>query len=681
MGGSSTWGTRCQSDDFGGPATLARQVARVRCYRAARSDLVLLMSSHPIFDAIVTSRYSQGLAHFEQLTCPSPEDERWAGYCLFSLGRLLEAKDLLLRAKTRGCTAATLELITVLRTLGDAAAAAAEADALALDDLAPTDRAYALREVAALKLHAGDLDAARVLLERAWQALGGDLSTSPLMPQTAQLLGYTYHRLGRDTPARHYLNVALKHAVGAKRVQPLLSLAQVHLYAGRYDEVSADLGDIDALLPDAPGVQAYHAYLCGLLSRAFGRWSEAADHFRRASQVARSNGESSTEFTAELGLASVMTASGEVADARPHLLRASRLAGTPWDHAMMTLRDGYWQAAAGEPGAKTTLLRARAAFDALRLPRETAWADLHLAEVDAAHDQAAALKTFSQAYAQRDVLEGSAALLPELRLLPRLTALLASRCDDPDVRAFLAERRAVCATQPLEVRLVTLGRGRLLADGIEVKFRLRRTVEVITFLLMVGPARRDDILAALWPDDPPIKAKSYFHQVVFALKEAAPYLRISYDRQSKRYALACDGLAFTWDVGVIKRLVSAGVENEWHRAVTLYRDVFLEDVDAEWAREERDALTFLMIDVGLKLMCRWSAEGEYDKCFSLARRLLEIDPCDATLVEFLVEATYQLEGKLAARRTLFEAANRATHELGSSPDWLGRLNQHVQDLN
>ncbi len=639
------------------------------------------MTPHPIFQEVSAGRYAQGLALYAELKVPTPQDERWAGYCLFALGRLLDAKDMLLRAKARGCVEAGLEFTTVLRSLGDMDAAMTEITLLPLDRLAPLEQGYALREKAALLLHNGDLIAAREALERAWSVLGGTHPTSSLVAQTAQLLGYTYHRLGRDAPARHYLNVALQNASGAKGLQPLLTRAQVNLYAGRYDEALQDLTAAEALMSSAPGARAYHAYLQGLLHRSSGRWDAALTAFVSAGGAARLVGETGTEFLAALGMVTVLSFKGQTREARPHLLRASRLCSNAWERAMVDLRQGYWQLLAGDGQACATLERAKQAFEKLHLPREMAWADLHLAEALTAQDADAALVAFRRAAEQSEVLESVAPLLPELRLLPQLTALLAARSAEPDVSTFLLERRQVCADQPLEVHLVTLGTPKLMADGQEIKLRLRRTIELLAYLLLKGSVRRDDILATLWPDDDPQTAKNYFHQANFALKEAAPYLRIAYDRRQERYTLLCEGPTFTWDADLIKRLLSAPDDNDRQRAVSLYTAAFLPDIEADWVREERDTLAFSVMNVGLKLMTQWSAAGEYQKCATLSRRLLRVEPCDETLAEFLVEATLQLEGEVAAQRALKEVALRATQELGWAPDWVDRLNQKVYSLN
>ncbi|WP_456833245.1 AfsR/SARP family transcriptional regulator [Deinococcus sp. UYEF24] len=633
---------------------------------------------HPIFRAVLNGRFEDGLSLYRQQNSPTPEDDRWAGYCLYSLGQPLGAKDLMIRAIGRGCGAAGAELVTVLRSLGDVRAAWVALAALLTQPLLPADRAYALRETAALHLNGGQPLRALEALEEAWVILGGPNEASEqLRLQTAQLLGYTHSLLGRTAPAMHYLQISLVGAVGVKRLQPLMTRAQVLLYGGQYEQAHQDLAEASALLTLAPGASAYHAYLNGLLSRAQGRWTDALDAFAEASASARSSGERSTEFLAELGAATVRTALREWRAAQQHLQRASRLHQTPWEGALMNLREGYLLGATGQSGAADQLLLARQTFSDLQLSRETGWADLHLAEVYAETSERQALWMVNRAMLQRSELESVAPLLPELRLLPRLTALLLKSSEDPDASQLLRERREILGHEPLEIRLRTLGLNQLEVDGQPIRLGLRRALEVVAFLLCRGPARRDTVLGALWPDEDPRKAKNYFYQVVFALKEALPSLQISYDRRAELYRLVCEGPLFTWDVEALKRSLSSDDDNERQCAVLGYTGLFLPEVDAEWAREERDALTFSVTTVGLKLIERWSAEGEYRKCVDLCWRMLAVDPGDEVLAEYLVEAVLELEGLAAAQRALAEAATRAERELSDRPLWAGRLAQRL----
>ncbi|WP_202630531.1 BTAD domain-containing putative transcriptional regulator [Deinococcus alpinitundrae] len=410
------------------------------------------------------------------------------------------------------------------------------------------------------------------------------------------------------------------------------------------------------------------------------RTPESGHRAGYAREQARTSGETGTEYLAELGLASVLTVQAEYDAARAHLLRAEHLSGNVWEQALFALRSGGWAAAQGQ-AAQPQLEAARDAFTKLDLPREMAWAELHLAACALPARPAEALTALRRAVNHRHRLGSGASLLSELRLLPSLVQFMALHPTEPPIQTLLGDRRDMGISEPLHLRLVTFGRAHLLADGQEVQLRLKRMLELLTFLLLRGPVSRDTIVLNLWPDDDPRKAVNYFHQANHLLKSAAPALRLAFDKKLATYTLLCEGSVLSSDIGDIKRLLSADDENLQLRALELYTGPFLPQVEAQWAREEGDSVEWSMISTALGLMARWSREGRYDKCKSLSRRLVEVFPCDESLVEYLVEATLHIDGSVAAQRTLLEAGGRAALVLNQTPDWMGRLNTRIHQLN
>ncbi|MBZ9750141.1 transcriptional regulator, SARP family protein [Deinococcus sp. HMF7604] len=636
---------------------------------------------HPIFQAVLAGQYQDGLKVHAALPEPTATDDRWGGYCLFALGQLWPARDLLLRARARGCEAASLELALVLRYLGEPEAARQLLLSLPLDRLSPVDRSYAHREHASLHLMDGRPLLALAELEAAWSDLltaGPDGET--LRQSTAQLLGYVSALLGREAAALHYLNLALGTAQGGKRVHALHTRAQVALYAARFEAAGQDLAEAAALLQSEPVSAAYHAYLQGLLARAQGHWEVALGAFAQAFSRARATGESSTEALAALGQASVLTLQGQWAEAHTALLRADALSSNAWQSALVGLRRGAWQVAQGQPEGAVTLLGARERFEALGLRRETAWCDLHLCAAHLANPPQAR-QALTRVLDTRAALGSGAPLLPELRLLPQVTDFLLAHPDDPAAQTLLRDRRLAHPREPLRLTLQTLGRGALLLDGQEVRVGLRRTPEVLAYLLLRGPATREQVLATLWSDDDPRRAANYFHQLRHELTQHVPWLSIDLTRTSGLYSVTCRGPEFNMDAAQLQHRLSTLSEDEVVGAIFAYTGPFLPEATAAWADEEREALEWSVIRAGLQLMQQWSQKGEYSKCAGLSRRLLDIAPCDEALVEYLVVATLHLEGRLAAQRALLEASTRAQKELSEAPMWTSRLERQLLSVH
>ena len=315
---------------------------------------------HPIFQAIIQADYAGGWQTYLALDEPGAADHRWGGYCLFALGQLLPAKDLLMQAKAEGCASAGIELAAILRYLGDLSAAHYELDIMMKSDLPALDQAAAFRERGALYLYEGRAAQAQTVLEAAWRAVSSlGHAGQPFLAPTAQLLGYTYALLGREAPAVHYLNLALDVVVGVKRVHPLHSRAQIHTQMGRYVQAISDLQEASAHLPGLNSAAAHQAYLEGMVSSAQGHWTQATAFLSQAREQARTSGETGTEYLAELGLASVLTVQADYDAARAHLLRAEHLSGNVWEQALFALRSGSWAAAQGQAAQDATRSRPR----------------------------------------------------------------------------------------------------------------------------------------------------------------------------------------------------------------------------------------------------------------------------------------------------------------------------------
>ena len=632
--------------------------------------------AHPIFRDIQKGRFQDGLDFYTRIDHPTPDDRRWAGYCLFALDQLLPARDLLRRAVAEGCHAAGLELSLVLRYLGEHGEAARQLAAVPLDLLNPLDRVYAQREQAATQMEAGEPRVASETLERAWAELLtlGDAGL-PLRTGVSQLLGASHALLGRTARAAYYLGQALDQAQGARRVVSLHLRAQVQLYAGQITLARQDLEDAGRLLETLPGERAYHAYTRGLIERSQGQWDAAVAAFAQGSRLAQDGSDPATEALCELGQATVWTARGEAGRADAHLSRALALPASPWLTALIKLRRGHWLAAQGERAlAISCLEEARATFGTLGTLREQAWAELHLAAAQLP-DVPAVRQHLTQAARLRHALGSGAALLPELRLLPALGAFLTQLSSDDPLAVFLVDRQAAHCVTPLALRLQTLGESRLLVDGQPKRLGMRRTLELLALLALRGPQSRSAILTALWADDDPRRATNYLHQCRKELAETVPGLQVVHERGSGLYRILSSDAPLSCDALDVQRALSGGVEDEQVQAIHAYGGAFLVESGSTWAEEEREGLEWSVIKTGLALMERWSAAGEYGKCESLAQRLLEIAPNDEGLVEYLVQAVLQLRGPAAAQRTLHELALRATREVDELPAWHARLSR------
>jgi DNA-binding SARP family transcriptional activator len=631
-----------------------------------------------ILESIFLSDYERGLRIHRKLNPVTPEDDRWAGYCLFAKGRLLEAKDLLQRSLSAGCQAALIELATVLRQLTDLENAYQTISDLDFEQLGDFDRALAERELGVIHSLLGQPVQATEALERAWAAALSTEISLHIRSGIAHVLASMYEQRGLERQAGHYFELALKHASGGKRLYPLIKHGLALTHAGRFTEAENALQEAQRLLKQSPNAEPVAAYYLGVLRRAQGRWTEALEAFTGASQHAKTILDAETEFFAVLGSAAIEVGLGRLDAARAHLSRAKALATDDRKRAFLALREGAMWTVQDDGRAADRLESAVVAFEQFGMRREVAWAHLHLAEAHLrAANEIASDRSLEAAADVRHALGSGTAIALELRGLPNCFDHLSIMPKSAYAAVLFEDWRSLEGSAPVTVQIVTLGAAQVIADGRTARLSMRRAPEVIAYLLLNPGVTRDQLLAALWPDAAPDAAANYMHQVRHELMRAVPGLAIVFDRATKSYSVSCEGPRLRFDVAEIKSLLSADVEDSLERALKAYTGSFLPQAESEWARSERETLEWSVIKAGLRLMDSWSTRGDFNKCLELAQRLLEIEPLNEVLAEYLVSATMELEGHLAARRALEDIARRYRDEVGELPARLQDLDRQI----
>jgi DNA-binding SARP family transcriptional activator len=633
---------------------------------------------NPILESILSSDYERGLRLYRKLKPARPEDERWAGYCLFATGRLLESKDLLQQALAAGNQAALIELATVFRQLADFETAHHTIQSLDFEALSDFDRALAERELGVIQSLLGQPDKATESLERAWSAALSSEISIHIRSGIAHVLASMYEQRGLERQAEHYFELALKYASGTKRLYPLIKHGLALTHAGRFTDAENALQEVQRLLKQSPNAEPVAAYYFGALRRAQGRWAEALESFTTASGHAKTMLDAETEFFAVLGSAAIEIGSGRLDAARAHLARARALATDDRKRAFLALREGAMWTVQKDDRAISKLESAVAAFEQFEMRREVAWAHLHLAEAHlCAANKTAADRSLEAAADIRHALGSGTAIVLELRGLPNCFDHLCAMPKGAYSAVLFEDWRSLEGSAPVTIQVVTLGAAQVITDGRVARLSMRRAPEVIAYLLLNPGVTRDQLLAALWPDAAPDAAANYMHQVRHELTRTVPGLAIVFDRVTKCYSVSCEGPRLRFDVMEIKSLLSADVEDGLERAVRAYTGSFLPQAESDWARSERETLEWSVIKAGLRLMDSWSNRGDFSKCLELAQRLLEIEPLNEVLAEYLVSATMELEGHLAARHALEDIARRYRNEVGELPPRLQDLDRQI----
>lgn len=626
--------------------------------------------------------FEGGWRCYQALPQPSFEDDRIAALCLLNLQQPQQAKELLLKARARGAAAAGIELATTYRILGQEDLGKESLERIKIHSLSGLDKVMALREWGAIHLCDGNLEAASKALEQAWEAAYETPFTPYLLASIGQLLGRVYSERGRDRQAADYLERALQSANPVKSLYIRTTRALCLAYLGRFEEAQEDLQAAKADSTPAPLAIPFFRWVTAELERAKGNSDQAVALLQQSAEAAREAQDPETECYAELNLCALETAEGRLEGARGHLARAKNLTVNTKAESHYWLRQGALHSRSGQADAGRWIQKSIETFEHLGLEREAAWGWLHLADWHLRSGQSLlANEALSKAAQARYAIGSGFPLLVELRYLPRLVAHLAGLPEDAYGRALYNDLQQLPGQTPLWVEVRTLGQAQILVGGKRVGLDMRRSVEVLAYLLGHPSSPLEQILLTLFPDEPPEAARNYFHQVRYDLARAVAGMSVPFSSSSKTYSVAEEGLELTWDVAELRQALRQGGEAGITRALDLYQGPFLPSADSEWANTERQDLAWSVIRTGLETIEAWFAQGQYEKCLNLAGRLLEIEPYDEGLNEYLVRATKALQGEAAARRTVARLVHRFENELGGLPPALDELRREFQRLN
>ena len=195
--------------------------------------------------------------------------------------------------------------------------------------------------------------------------------------------------------------------------------------------------------------------------------------------------------------------------------------------------------------------------------------------------------------------------------------------------------------------IYTFGFGHLRVEmnGREVtdlEWRSEKSKEMFFFFVANRRAlRKEEIVAALWPDMPDEKTTSAFHSNMYRLRKALYQDVIA--KESGRYILDPQA-TFVFDVDEYQKALqqphdAAGGSPEaiaaMEKALTLYTGQFASDFYSEWAQTLRYQLEEQNMSMLGTLAAAYNEAGDYKKSADVCQRILEVD-------EFNEAAWYRL---------------------------------------
>ncbi len=186
---------------------------------------------------------------------------------------------------------------------------------------------------------------------------------------------------------------------------------------------------------------------------------------------------------------------------------------------------------------------------------------------------------------------------------------------------------------------------------------------------------RFSIMTEFFPEQPSNLSRGYIHQMRYELERLIPGVRIVLCRLSKTYYFEQSNLII-WDVADFKHAITVKKLPSLE-SLLLYTGDLLPNCESQWVRMERENLAWSAVLFGLTLLEEWSKQGDHQKCLELAARLLEIDPNNDQVAEYLVRTAAYFKGDARATYVLKRCFNQVIDKLDELPLPLQQLQKKL----
>jgi tetratricopeptide (TPR) repeat protein len=646
------------------------------------SDLTAITSE--LQTLVKSGAHTEGLSVYESLSNPTALEDRLGGQCLWSLGRYEEAKIPLYRALQRGELEAAVDLISIHVHTNDFIEAQEWIDSALTLGLPAKSQIKILFSQGDLYVKTGKNRQAIKTLKKAWVQANIIEEDKGLVSQVAQSLVAALQSVGSDHEALDYLGKALNKTNSFWETILKISQAYCAIGVGDYILAQQSLQQTQKSSEANLSVSSYHLIAEGIFRVSQKEFDVAARQFELAIQASERVDNREFQLLSRTWASASHLGMNDLDQARAVLMPLKQLELSPAEEAIRRLRLGVLHLTGAElQRAKIDLEAAALTFNTLEHQRELGWSLLRLAQwYLESGEEKLANETLERVADVANGVGGTAFLVSELNLMglevvQRLGAI-ASRYAMHALAPVLEPERNVSIpldSRPLvrRLRVVTFGKPMLLAEDRNVTPRLNKAMELIAFLLINPQSSLERILDAVFPNSDLKAGANYFHQIRHKLTRDVPELRIVQDKQTKLYMLDSGTVPLESDYEDVVKLLNHATHTELHQALEMYRGAFMPHLESDWAEEVRNNVEWLLVRSGLRVVQDLYDRGNFEDCRKLTEKLRKVAPLDVGLNEMLVRATNEIDGLLAARRTLTDVEKYFNAEVGELPTPLENL--------
>jgi len=509
--------------------------------------------------------------------------------------------------------------------------------------------------------------------------------------------------LGKLPSAQPYLERArprwLKLGNDQRLLQTLNNLGLSFYLQGDYDSADRVWGEAMDKARAAGDVYS-QVYLLACLAdirKDKGAYQEAIDLYRAALETGGDLDEAYIRIYVIDALANSYRLNGDVNSAEPLVRRALAEAGERggvFELGMCTLSQGLVERDGGRlKEAAASIERAVALMKEASAKRELATAYFHLAgtyfslkrkrlaleclEMAAAAVAELGYDHFLQVEAARNPLLVQYAAANKLadgyyaRLLKvaKKAAAPAALVPTEEAEADEQDSSAIYAYGLGHLRVEIGGR-----EVTDLEWRSEKSKEMFFFFLCNRrPLRKDEILAALWPDLSGDKTSSAFHSTLYRLRQALYPECIA--KESGRYILDPQG-RFVFDLDKFQKALSRAEASPagspeaiafMEKALAQHKGPFAQDFYGEWVETLRWQTEEQSMRLLSTLAAAYSDAGEFKRSADLCQRILEVDEYNEA-AWYRLMSNYLRSGQIEAAKYCYNRHVQILSDGGDAED-------------
>jgi len=246
----------------------------------------------------------------------------------------------------------------------------------------------------------------------------------------------------------------------------------------------------------------------------------------------------------------------------------------------------------------------------------------------------------------------------------------------PAIRRTLRRHASFVQAPSASLMIRALGNPEVSVNGKVISMPEWRTQSVrdlfFFFLYKQEAVTKEQVGAALWPETRDAQAlKARFKNEIYRLRRAVGRDVIVFDDEYYRFNREMD---YEYDVEAFdSHLVRSSKTTDLssriehlQKAIDLFQDAYLADVDAEWAIPERERLVHAYASALEELAYRYLNTNQLERCLSICRLALQRDRFHEAIYQIEMRA-YAAQGDRSAVARQYQACKAAMQELGISP--------------